>query len=208
MDTPTRTDPPYLPVRRSPWVSYRTPRWLYLAGLLALAGAVVVGLAVHPSRSQRAADMNGFLKDMTTDIQSCSGGVRESLQAMRAIQSGAEHDLATAVHIATYGAANCSPANNSQLDDLTQYQVHESLARFQLPRAVDGLVTWAFPYAQHVQSDVAQVLQAKGAARAAATARLQRDLRALDAQRAKVDRIIQPAIKATGATGHLPPLAG
>ena len=208
MDTPTRTEPPYVPLRHSQWVTHRTPRWMWLAGVLIVAGAVVVGLAVHPSRSQRAADMNSFLTDMKTDIQSCSGGVRESLQVLRAIQSGASHDVATAVHIASYGATNCSPANNTQLDDLTQYQVHESLASFHLNQAVDELVTWAFPYAQRVQNDVAVILRSKGAARSAATAKLQRELRMLNAQRAKIDGIILPAIKATSATAKLPPLAG
>ncbi|MGE5133437.1 MAG: hypothetical protein ACM32E_11080 [Gemmatimonadota bacterium] len=208
METPTRTEPPYVPVRRSQWVTNRTPRWLWLAGALILAGAVVVGLAVHPSHSQRAADMNGFLTDLKTDIQSCSGGVRESLQVLRAIQAGTSHDVATAVRIASYGATNCSPANNTQLDDLTQYQVHESLASFHLNRAVDELVTWAFPYAQRVQNDVADILRSKGAARSTATAKLQRELRMLNAQRAKIDGIILPAIRATGATAKLPPLSG
>lgn len=208
MDTPTRTDPPYVPVRHTRWVTHRTPRWLFLAGALVLAGAVVVGLAIHPSRSQRATDMNAFLKDMTTDIESCSGGVRESLQVMRAIQAGKSHDLRTAIHIATYGGQNCSPANNMLLDDLTQYQVHESLASFRLGRVVDGLVTWAFPYAQRVQYDVAGVLRSNGAARSAATLKLHRDLRILDAQRARLDQIMMTAVKATGATAKLPPLAG
>jgi hypothetical protein len=208
METSTRPDPPYVPLRHGRWPAYRTPRWLFLAGALILAGAVVVGLAVHPSRAQRAADMNGFLKDMTTDIQSCSGGVRESLQVLRAIQTGTSHDLATAIHIASYGASNCGPANNTQLDDLGQYQVHESLASFHLNLAVDGLLTWAFPYAQRVQYDVATILAASGPAKAAATARLHRDLRLLNIQRARVDKMIMPAIKATAATGKLPPLAG
>ena len=208
METPTRTGAPAAPVRSTRWPTHRTSRWVFLAGALILAGAVVVGLAVHPSRAQRAADMNGFLKDMTTGIESCSGGVRESLQVMRAIQTGASHDTATAIHIASYGATNCSPANNTQLDDLGQYQVHESLASFRLNRAVDGLLTWAFPYAQRVQNDVADILRSKGPAQAAATAKLHRDLRMLDAQRALVDRIMQAAKKATGATGKLPALYG
>ena len=208
MDTPTRTEPPYVPLRHSQWVTHRTPRWVWLAGVLILAGAVVVGLAVHPSRSQRATDMNSFLTDMKTDIQSCSGGVRESLQVLRQIQSGASHDVATAIHVASYGATNCSPANNVQLDDLVQYQVHESLASFRLDRVVIDLVTWARPDAINVQNDVAAILQAKGAAQAAATAKLQRDLRILNAQRAAIDKIILPAVKSTGATAPLPPLAG
>jgi hypothetical protein len=208
METPTRANPPYVPVRHRQWVSYRTPRWLYLAGAVVLAAAVTVGLSVHPSRSQRATDMNDFLHTVTTDIQSCAGGVRESLQVLRAIEAGPSHDVATALHIATYGGSNCSPANNVQLADLTQYQVHESLASFHLGAAVDGLVTWAFPYAQRVCYDVAGVLRARGAARADATAKLRRDLRILDAQRAKVDQIMRAAVTATHATAKLPPLAG
>jgi len=208
MSTPLKTDPPSVPLRHGGWPVHRMPRWLLAAGLLVLVGAVLVGLAIHPTRSQRATDMNGFLHDMTTDIQSCAGGVRESLFAMHAIESGASHDLPTAIHIASYGASNCSPANNELLADLTQYQVSESLASFGLPRVVNGLVTWAFPYAQRVQNDVAGVLQANGAARAAAKVKLHRDLRALDAQRAYVNKIMMRAVTATSATGKLPVLPG
>ena len=70
------------------------------------------------------------------------------------------------------------------------------------------MVTWDFPYDQRVQYDVADILRAKGAAQAAATVKLNRDLRVLDAQRAKVDQIMMTAIKATGATAKLPPLYG
>ncbi len=208
MNMPTRNSDPYVPVRASGWPVHRTPRWLFLAATALLACAVVVGLAVHPSRSQRAADMNGFLKDVTTGIESCSGGVRESFQVLRAIQTGANHDLATAIHVATYGAANCSPANNTQLGDLAQYQVHESLASFHLNRAVDAVLTWAFPDAQRVQNDVAEVLRTQGAARAAATVTLDRDLGVLNAQRAAIYGMIRPAVQATGATAKLPPLYG
>jgi hypothetical protein len=208
MSTPIRADPPHVPLRHGGWPVQKAPRWLLVAGALVLAGAVLTGLAHHPTRSQRAADVNTFLHDMTTDIQSCAGGVRESLTALHAIESGAGHDVRTATHIATYGAGNCSPANNELLDDLTLYQVSESLASLGLPRAVDGLVTWAFPDAQRVQDDVAGVLGASGAARPAATARLQRDLRTLDAQRAYVNKIMMSAVSATSATGRPPDLPG
>lgn len=208
MSTPTRTDPPHVPLRHGGWPVQKAPRWLLVAGAFVLAGAVLTGLAHHPTRSQRAADVNTFLHEMTTDIQSCAGGVRESLTVLRAIDTGASRDRATAIHVASYGATNCSPANNMQLGDLVLYQVHESLARFRLARAVQGLVTWAFPYAQRVQNDVAGVLRAHGPAQAADRARLQHDLRALDAQRARVLAVIRPAVRATGATGKLPPLPG
>jgi hypothetical protein len=208
MSTPARADPPHVPLRHGGWPVQKAPRWLLVAGALVLAGAVLTGLAHHPTRSQRAADVNTFLRDMTTDIQSCAGGVRESLTALHAIESGAEHDVRTATRIATYGAGNCSPANNELLDDLTLYQVSESLASLGLPRVVDGLVTWAFPDAQRVQDDVAVVLGASGAARPAATARLQRDLRTLDAERAYVNKIMMNAVSATSATGRPPELPG
>ncbi len=208
MTTPVTTGPPHVPLRHSRWPVHRTPRWLFVAGALVLAGSVLVGLAHRPSRAERATDMNGFLHDMTYDIQSCAGGVSESLTALHEIQSGASHDVATATGIATYGAANCSPANNELLADLTQYQVTESLASFHLTRVVNGLITWASPDAQNVQTDVAQMLRAHGAAKAAATARLQRDLRALDRQRAYVDAIMMTGVRATAATGKLPALPG
>jgi hypothetical protein len=208
MQPPVTTDPPHVPLRHGRWPVYKTPRWLWVAGALVLVAAVLVGLAHHPSRAERATDMNGFLHDMTYDIQSCAGGVSESLTALHEIQSGASHDVATATGIATYGAANCSPANNGLLADLTQYQVSESLASFHLTRVVDGLVTWAFPDAQNVQTDVAQILQSRGAARAAATARLRRDLQTLDRQRAYVDKIMLAGVHTTAATGKLPALPG
>jgi hypothetical protein len=208
MTTPVTTGPPHVPLRHGRWPVHKTPRWLYVAGALVLVGAVLVGLAHHPSRSERAADMNGFLHDMTYDIQSCAGGVSESLTALHEIQTGASHLVSVATGIATYGAANCSPANNELLDDLTQYQVTESLASLRLDRAVNGLIAWAAPDAQNVQTDVAQILQSHGAAKAAATARLQRDLRTLDRQRAYVDTIMMAGVRATTATGKLPPLPG
>lgn len=208
MQTPARADPPYVPIRRSAWPVRKTPRWWFAAGLAIVAVGVLVGIAVHPSRSQRATDLNGFLADMKTGIQSCAGGVRESLTALRAIQAGTSHDVGTAVRIASYGAGNCSPANNVQLDDLVGYQVPESLASFHLERVVYGLVDWATPDAWRVQNDVAAILRGHGAARAAATAKLSADLKVLDAQRAYLDRIMMAAVRATGASGRPPPLPG
>ena len=209
MQTPPLADPPpYVPIRHTAWPVRRTPRWWLAAGVAIVAAGVLVGIAVHPSKSQRATDLNGFLADMKTDIQSCAGGVRDSLIAMRSIEAGTSHDVGTAIGIATYGSGNCSPANNVQLDDLVGYQVQESLSSFRLDRVVYGLVDWATPDALRVQADVAAVLRGQGAARAAATTKLNRDLKVLDAQRAYLDRIMMAAITATGASGRPPPLPG
>jgi hypothetical protein len=218
MQPPTRTDPhggspdpatpPYVPIRHVRWPVQKTPRWLIAGGVLIVIAAVLVGIAVHPSRSQRATDLNGFLKDMNTGIESCAGGVGESLQVLHAIETGTSHDLSTAIGVATYGANNCSPANSMPLDDLATYQVQESLNRFGLVRVVNGLLTWAFPDAQRVQADVAAVLRSHGAARAAANVRLQHDLRVLNGQRSYLDKIMMNAITQTGATGRPPNLPG
>ena len=212
METPTRTDPPYVPIRHTRWPTQRTPRWLLLAGLVVLVGVVLVSLVHRPSQAQRAGDVRQFLTDMNTDIESCAGGVRESLAALYAIKPGTgstAQDTQDTIKIAQYGASNCLPANNELLDDLTQYQVTESLAGFHLDNAVTGLLTWAFPDAQRVQTDVANMLSAPNAtARAQASAALTRDTRDLDAQRAKVDKIMMNAVRATSAQAKLPDLPG
>ena len=197
---PTRTDPPYVPIRHTGWPTRRSPRLLVLAAVGLVAAAVLVGLVHRPSQAQRAGDLRGFVSDLTADIQSCAGGVGESEFALSQVQSGASHDVATAVNIAQTGAANCSPANNELLDDLEEYQVTESLASFRLNRAVTGLVTWAAPDAQQVQTDVAHVLTAPDQqAKQQDLARLRQDRATLDAQRAKVDSIISAASRSLSA---------
>ena len=85
----------------------------------------------------------------------------------------------------------------------------ESLAAYHLGAAVNGLVTWCFPYAQRVQNDVANELGAQTAAhRQQYAAALQRDTSDLNRQRAKIDGILMKAITATGSRPDLPPLPG
>lgn len=210
MNTPTTTDPPpYVPMRRSGWPVRRTPLWALLA-LMLLAGAVVlVSLSHKPSHAQQAADLNASMHDMNTAVESCAGGVRESQQAVSQIESGAEHDVKAAVSLVNYDAQNCTPAANEQLADLTRYQVTESLARFNLAECTNDFVTWAFPYAMRAQADMAAVLTAHGpAARAAARSTLQRDLRALDSERATIYAMLRSAERASSDPQALPSLPG
>ena len=209
MQSVGRSVPPHIPIRPSRWPVRRMPRWVILAMAVFIAGAVLVALVHRPSQAQRAADLRGFLSDMSTDIESCAGGVSESLTALHDIESGASHDMATALDIARYGAKNCSPANNMQLGDLSTYQVTESLASYHLASVVTGLITWAAPDAMNVQTDVAAVLSAQGAqARNQAQAKLRRDLVTLDNQRASVDRRIQSVISSLAAHAAPPNLPG
>ena len=212
MSPPVRTEPPFVPIRRGRWPVGRTPRWLLLAVAALVAAAVLVGLAHRPSPGQRAADLRAFLADMRTDIQSCAGGVRESMAALRGLgplPSPKTSEVRDTISIAAYGASNCSPANSMPLDDLDQYQVTESLASFRLSRVVTGLVNWAAPDAIDVQAGVVAVLRASGArARSSAMAALQRAISRLDAQRAAVDSIIEHASRSLSADAAPPALPG
>jgi hypothetical protein len=194
---------------RSGWPKRRTPFMAYPVGAALLACVLLVALAHHPSTAERAADLRGFISDMDADIGSCEADVAASMSALRAVEAGASHQAATASAIAVSGASDCSPADDVLIDDLIQYQVTESLASFHLDRAVNGLVTWASPDAVQLQSDVADVLAARGAAaRASARAALQRSLRTLNAQRAAIDSVILSASRSLSAHASPPPLPG
>lgn len=195
--------------QRSGWPVLRTPRWMLAGAAVLVGGLVVAAIPHHPSTAQRASDLRGFVKDVNTDIESCAGGINDSMTALRAIQAGTSHDVATAVIIANTAAANCSPANSMPLDDLVQYQVAGSLASFNLQATVNDLVTWAFPLAQRVELDIGTLdAAATPAAKARATAALQKDQQALDAQRATIDRAITAASNALSAHASPPNLPG
>jgi len=209
VSSPTRTDPPYLPIRVGGQPFRHTPRWAYLAGIAILLIAVAVGLVHKPSRAERAADLRGFLQVMNADIESCAGGVGESLTALRLIDAGRSHDVTDAITVAGTGASNCSPANNELIDDLEGYEVPESLASFHLKNAVTSLVGWAAPDAEQVQADVADVLAARSApAKVAARAALTAAVRKLDARRAAADSLINAAITSLAVAAAPPRLPG
>lgn len=195
--------------RPTGWPVLRTPRWMLAAAAALVAGLVLVALPHRPSASQRAADLRGMVQELNTDVESCAGGVTDSLTALRAIESGTSHDVTTAVTIANTAAANCSPGNNMQMEDLVQYQAPESLASFRLDTAVNDLVTWAFPLAQRVQGDVAsRVAATTPAAAASASAQLGRDQQALDAERARIEARFTAASTALSAQVAPPSLPG
>jgi hypothetical protein len=201
--------PPRAAYRPTGWPVLRTPRWMLAAGLVLVAGLVLAAIPHRPSTAQRAADLRGVVHDLTIDIQSCAGGVTDSLTALRAIESGTSHDVETAVTIANTAAANCSPGNSMQMEDLVQYQVPESLASFHLDKAVNDLVTWGFPLAQRVQSDVATRLAATTPAEIERTsAQLLSDQQAMDAQRARIDQLFTAASTALSAHVAPPSLPG
>jgi hypothetical protein len=209
VNTPATTDPPYVPIRRSGWPVRRTPLWLLAVVVLLVGGVVVASLSHKPSHAQQASDLTAYLNDMNAGIESCAGGVTESQQALSAIESGAAADLKTAVTLVNYNAANCSPANNQPLADLTQYQVTESLASFNLQQCANDFVTWAFPYAMAAQTDMVGVMTARSApARAAANAALRKALGQLDAERATIYAILRSAERAVSDHAALPRLPG
>jgi hypothetical protein len=206
LSTPTTTDPPYVPIRRSGWPVRRTPLWILLALVLLAGAGVLVSLSHRPSNAQQTTDLNGYLKDMNAAIESCAGGVSESQQALTAIEAGSKDNLSTAVRLVNYNANNCEPANTQPLADLTQYQVTESLARFNLANCTNDFVTWAFD-AVPVQTDMITVMTARSAAaRTTANAALQRDQRRLNADRATIYSILGAAEHALSDQAALPSL--
>jgi hypothetical protein len=173
-------------------------------GLVLVAGLTLAAIPHHPSTAQRAADLRGMVHDLNTDIESCAGGVTDSITALRAIQAGDSQDVAIAVKIARQAADNCDPANSMPMEDLVQYQAPESLASFRLQDVVADLAAWGSPLAQRVQTDVATLVTArKPDAVTRASGQLRRDQQALDAQRARIDRLIGTA--STSLSAHVPP---
>ena len=209
MNAPATTDPPYVPIRRSGWPIRRTPLWLVAVVALLVGGIALLSLSHKPSHAQQASDLNAYMNDMNAGIESCAGGVTESQQALSAVEAGATSELNTAIKLVNFDAANCSPANSQPLDDLTQYQVTESLASFNLDQCTNDFVTWAFPYAMQAQDDMVSVLTARGApARAAANTALTKALRRLDAERATIYSILRSAERAVADHAALPHLPG
>jgi hypothetical protein len=209
VDTPTTTDPPYVPISHSGWPVRRTPIWVLLAVLVLAGGTVLVSLTHKPSHAQQASDLNAYMNDMNAGVESCAGGVRESQQALSAVLAGDKADLNTAVKLVNYNAANCSLANNEPLDDLTQYQVTESLASFNLATCTNDFVAWSFRYALPAQLDMVTVMTATSVpARVAANAALGSALRKLNAERGTIYSILRSAERATSDKTALPSLPG
>ena len=184
------------------WPVRRLPRWVLLAAIPVVVAAIAVSLVHRPSQAERASDLRGYLQALTTDVESCAGGVSESLTALRLVQ--AEHwssadDVADGISVARQGAANCAPAENEQIDDLENYQAPESLDGFGLVAAVTSLVDWVAPDAADVQTDVAGVLAASTPlARSQAQAALNLAIARLNAKRAAVNGPIEKAIRSLG----------
>jgi hypothetical protein len=204
VEPPTKIEPPFVPLRRSGWATRRTPMWVFAALIVLAAGGVLVSLSVKPSQSQRASDLNGYFSDVNAGIESCAGGMRDSLTALNSVEGGDKANSSAAAGILAYDAQNCSPANNEPLSDFTSYQVTESLAQYPLNTADNDVITWAFD-ADQAQTDMLAVLQAATpAAKTQANATLQAAMRKLDAQKAAIDAIWDNAQKGVGSTATLP----
>jgi hypothetical protein len=206
MTTPTQTQPPFIPMRRSGWATRRTPVWVFAFLAVAVAGAVLVSLSHKPSQSQRAGDLATYFGDVKGGIGSCAAGLHDSENAYGQVLGGDTADAKTARAIFTYGANNCTLAGNQPLTDFAGYQVTESLASYNLDTADNDVITWSFD-STAVQQDMTAVLgAATPAARSTAQATLKTAIAKLDAQRAAVDAIWTAAQKAAGATAAIPAL--
>jgi hypothetical protein len=204
VEPPTKTEPPFVPLRHTGWASHRTPLWVFAAIIALAAGVVIVSLTHKPSQQERASDLAGYFSDVNTGIESCAGGARDSIAALRNVEAGDKANYSAALGILAYNAQNCSPLNNEPLSDFGSYQVTESLAQYRLDTADNDVMTWASD-AQVTQTDMVAVLKAtSAAAKTQANTALQAAMRKMDAQKAAIDAIWNTAVKGTGSTAKLP----
>ena len=206
MTSPTKTQPPFIPLRRSGWATRRTPLWVFAFLAVAVAGVVLVSLSHKPSQSQRASDLAVYFGDVKGGIGSCAAGLHDSENAYGQVLGGDTADVKTARAIFTYGANNCTLASNQSLTDFAGYQVTESLASYNLDTADNDVITWSFD-STAVQEDMTAVLgAATPTARSTAQATVKTAIAKLDAQRAALDAIWTAAQKAAGASAAIPAL--
>jgi hypothetical protein len=207
MTTPTQTEPPFVPLRRSGWATKRTPLWVFGALVVIVIAGFLVALSVRPSQSQRATDLRGYFGDVTTGVGSCAAGLRDSMTSYEAVMRGTAGELATAKSIAAYGASNCQVATNESLSDFANYQVSESLDSLHLVAADNDVITWAFDATAYQQDLLAVLAASNGPARAKAQTLVNPALATLNAERATIDGIWNAAKKSTGDATPLPNLA-
>src|SRR3984885_3695391 len=206
MTTPTQTQPPFIPLRRSGWATRRTPLWVFPIPAAAALGVFLVSLSHKPSPSQRATDLATYFADVKGGIGSCAAGLRDSENAYGQGLGGDTANAKTAQAILTYGANNCTLASNQPLTDFAGYQVTESLASYNLDTADNDVITWSFD-STAVQQDMTAVLgAATPGARATAQATVRTAIVKLDAQRAAADAIWTAAKKSADATAAIPSL--
>jgi hypothetical protein len=203
MTTPTQTEPPFVPLRRSGWATKRTPLWVFAALILVVAAGFLVALSVRPSQSQQASDLRGYFGDVSTGVGSCAAALRDSMTSYQAVVGGDTAELGTARSIVGYGASNCEVASNESLSDFANYQVTESLDSLHLVAADNDVITWAFD-ATTYQQDMLTALAAPNST--AARAALGPALAALNTERATVDGIWNAAKQSTGDASPLPNL--
>jgi hypothetical protein len=206
MTTPTQTEPPFVPLRRSGWATRRTPLWVFAAIAAVLLGVYVVSLSHKPSQSQRATDLTGYFADVNTGIGSCAAGLRDSMTAYKAIAGGDRAEFNTGVSILVYGASNCQVGTSEPIADFANYQVTESLASLNLDRADADVITWAFDATAYQQDMLAVLRAGSSAARTRARAALTPALATLNAQQATIDASWNAAKKTVGITTALPNL--
>ncbi len=206
MTTPTQTEPPFVPLRRSGWATKRTPLWVFGAIAVLVIGGFLVALSVRPSQSQQASDLRGYFGDVSTGVGSCAAALRDSMTSYQAVVGGDSAELGTAKSIVGYGVSNCEVASNESLSDFANYQVTESLDSLRLTAADNDVITWAFD-ATAYQHDLLAVLTAANAPAPGPGRRLALPaLAALNAERTTIDAIWNAAKKTTGDASPLPNL--
>jgi hypothetical protein len=199
MNSPTQTEPPFVPLRHSGWASKRTPLWVFAVLVVLVVAAVVTSLSVKPTQSQRASDLRTYFGDVTTGIGSCAAALQGSETAYGDVLRGDTAQAKTALSIFNYGASNCTVAGNEALENFEDYQIAQTLDSLNLNTANNDVITWGFD-ANILQADMVAVLNAKTpAARASAEATLTSANGTLNEERSTIDAIWNAAKKTTSS---------
>ena len=188
--------------RRLPRLLVRWPVVICLT--FAVAIAIATDQTSPQTNANRLTDLRNYYQVEQTGMSSCSGGLRDSLIAYRAILTGASTDRTTAESIAVAGSQACSPTSNGDLYDMATNNPPRDLLSLGVGGANAALYQWAFPTASRAQLEIQSLLENRQGPGSPMWRRLQRDLATLRTSGARIQATLDKA--ATRLGGSLAPL--
>lgn len=185
-----------VPSWRPSWRRRGLRRW-WLAGVSLLAGiAVVSDLSVRSAPSYRDSQLRGFLATASGDVSSCGASLQGALaEYVSWVRDSSLAARSHATSLTNQGIADCGFADASVV----------ALASAQPPRAIDSggvakiapaVDAWAYLDGFTFLQDLKVLLAHPQSASAAREA--DQELKALNAQRDRIERLVVAAEKAHG----------
>lgn len=167
-----------------------------LALLALVAALVVVDLPTRTTASYRQASLRGYLSTLQGDVAPCGAGMRDAIQAAVArLDHQPDIEPGVAATFTRQGVAACSFTNNSTVN-LASTEPPHGLTAKPVTEIAPQLGNYVYVDAFRLLQNLASVLQHPGARqpRIAFSA----SLGALEAQRARIERLAATAGRAEG----------